>query len=936
MAMDSSQVNVRGGGGGGNNKNEVVDAQAIRGEFTAKLPLEVGKGKDSIKSGLSRRLLDSLSIATITVEELLRSIWNILVAIQPLKETIVQWLPKYDRAANLRGDVISGLSVGIMLVPQGMAHAAIASSNPVMGLYAALVPVFVYACLGSSRHLAPGSGALVALMIAASVDKVPVPLFSQGVACEFSTTQDSSSGLMALMSSVAAETGSSLIEDAATTVSSALPVNTKTFSYKCRRSKDGSTTKICDQYFEEFSPVCQTCADYCFVSNPQDVHFKHETQSLGFTYTGEDVPYKACVDRCLENLRWERALQLSVCAGATLTILGILNFGYIVNFFSGPLLAGFTFAGGISIFSGQLKHLFGEDAIEARDACGKMFGEDSFSCSTPRAYVTILSWLYALPTTSISTLAFGFASAASLQAFRTAKQKFADKEFQKKHSWAPYAKTFSDFGVLWVVIVATGIAYHADEEKESWRFPIVGPIPKGLPSFEMPLGWERQESLADVVVDGMLIGLVAFLSSIVVAKKFANKFEYPLYSSQELMALGLANFCGSFFGAFPVQGSLSRTAVNAQNAKTQLASIITGCVVAVALVVLTEVAYYLPKACLAAIIMLACQELLDLSAAKELYHNHMYLELSIFCLSSLATMVLGILPGVLLGISCSLAMVIQRAAMPNVVEIARLPGTQTYRATHRYEYALRTPGVVIIRFDAPIFFANTEYFYDRVRNIVNNAKELHRTGMHSQFAVKVEQPRTPHWTPKSADEGDSSLKEEGELQYLIVSFTAVTDVDSTGITMLREFVSQYRKDGMKIIFVGLMGHIRRIFFLSGLVEFVGKSNFFMDVHSAVKYCARARSKSRFMSAIADVQGREIDWETLPDIDQLEVHEAATTIQRFFRGMKDRVKKADMHFSHMTSSRKVNREYVRKYGLGPTPDPSIISTQSEPAPNFNSV
>ena len=820
-----------------------------------------------------------------TIGEVGRALSGLVARYQPLQETIFQWLPKYNRAENLMGDIISGLSVGIMLVPQGMAHAAIAASNPVMGLYAALLPVIVYACLGSSRHLAPGSGALVALLIADSVDKVAVPAYMKGVGC----------GLL--------DTNRNELASAAAQFPSA--PSAQQFSSTC--SRVSGIASLCDVYFG-FDKVCQGCADACFVSNPGAVNFEHQTQSLGYDYTGAAAAHEACLDRCLESSRWDRALQLSLAAGATLTGLGCLNFGYVVNFFSGPLLAGFTVAGGVSIFSGQLKNLFGEDPIEVRDACAKMFGADSFSCESPRAYVTILSWLYALPTTGWSTLVLGAACLCGLQAFRTAKQTFGSADFKKAHTWAPYAKTVCDFGVLWVVIVATGIAYHAEKEKTSWRFQIVGPIPKGLPKFEVPSNWDKQVSIADTIGDGILIGLVSFLSSIVVAKKFANKFGYELYSSQELVALGLANVVGSFFGAFPVQGSLSRTAVNAQNGKTQLASLICATVVGISLVVLTEVAFYLPKAVLAAIIMLACQELLDLTMARDLHHNKMYLELGIFWLSTFATIILGILPGVLLGIACSLAMVISRAAMPNVVELARLPGTRTYRATYRYEMALRTPGVVIVRFDAPIFFANVEFFQDKVKDIVENAKTLNATGQHGPDATSVEKGRDTHWTDSGED-----MYFPRKLDFLILVFSAVTDCDSTGCQMLRDFVTTYKKEGITVICTNLMGNMRRIFFRAGVVDVIGKRNFFMDVHSAVRFCARANSATKMMDLLMDVQGREVDWETLPDVDEIAVSEAATTVQRYFRGFK--IRKGDL--KHAISTRRFGRSFVQREGIGPS-------------------
>eukprot|EP00232_Nephroselmis_pyriformis_P018361 CAMPEP_0182899580 /NCGR_PEP_ID=MMETSP0034_2-20130328/28151_1 /TAXON_ID=156128 /ORGANISM="Nephroselmis pyriformis, Strain CCMP717" /LENGTH=1061 /DNA_ID=CAMNT_0025033617 /DNA_START=187 /DNA_END=3372 /DNA_ORIENTATION=- len=641
----------------------------------------------------------------------------------PIKHAIWNWLPSYNVKEDLRGDVISGLSVGIMVIPQGMAHAAIAGLPPVMGLYAALVPLFTYACLGSSRHLAVGSGAVVALLVNTGVAVVPVPQMDGGPGCA---------------------AGSSL----------------------------------------EFSIYCQECASAC--SGDLMRGFKYSSNAAG-----------DCNDRCLEDYRWRVGVMIAFLAGLVQILLGLIHFGYIVNFFSGPVLNGFTFAAGCIILLGQVRHLFGFDIDEYQKPCtedGLFGGPDSFSCVEPRAYTTVIKCIGALPSTNGPTIGLGLACCIILQGLRMAKQKYGGG----KELWKQAIKLCGDFAALLVVLFSTIIAYLSRDIKNP--IVVVGEVPKGLPGlmnpFDVP---QAAEVLSDVIVSSVTIGLISFISSVAVAKKFATRDKYELFANQELLALGSANFLGSFCSSFAVQGSLSRTVVNGQNAKTQLASIISATVVLLGLLVLTPLLFYLPKCGLAAIIIIACRELLDYSPAVALWKDGQKQELCVMGFAFFFTLIIGVSYGILASIGVSVILVVQRSAQPPCGEMGRIPGGMNFRRVALADSVITYDKVLLYEFEGPLFFVNRVYFKD----------QLDRTITRAQAA-------------------------RGPLKYIILSMAAVTDVDSTGVKTLREILSEQKKAGAKVIFVDLSETVKSVFWTTGLTKELGVDSFYLSLSDAME------------------------------------------------------------------------------------------------------
>lgn len=187
--------------------------------------------------------------------------------------------------------------------------------------------------------------------------------------------------------------------------------------------------------------------------------------------------------------------------------------------------------------------------------------------------------------------------------------------------------------------------------------------------------------------------------------------------------MGLADTVGSVFSAYPLAASLSRTAVNVQSgAQTPLAGIFSTVLVIVTLLFLAPVVYFIPRALLASIVLVAVVDIIEIRKVKELWSVHKR-DAVLLLLSFLSTLMVGILQGLLIGIGASLLLILYRSAYPPVAELGRLAGSTTYINCKRFPQAVTVPGLVVVRFDGSLYFSNVEHVRKRLRSyILKNAK----------------------------------------------------------------------------------------------------------------------------------------------------------------------------------------------------------------------
>ncbi|OZM56002.1 sodium-independent anion transporter [Lottiidibacillus patelloidae] len=447
------------------------------------------------------------------------------------------------------------------------------------------------------------------------------------------------------------------------------------------------------------------------------------------------------------------ALLLALMVGVIQLAMGLFRLGFLVNFLSHAVISGFTSGAALIIGLSQLKHLLGIDIPR-----GSVF-------------LTLSEAAKNITDTNVLTLLIGITSIAILLFFKMKMKKFP----------AP------------LVVVVGGTLLVSFLNLKDQGVKIVGEVPMGLPQFSLPA--MSLEAIMALLPIALTISFVGFMESIAVAKAIASKEKYKVNSNQELNGLGLANIIGSFFSAYPVTGGFSRSAVNYQaGARTGLATIITAVIVIISLMFFTPLFYYLPKAVLAAIIMVAVFGLIDVKEAIHLFKVKKADGWTLL-ITFIATLTLGIEQGILVGVAVSLLLFIWRSAYPHTAELGYLEKENVYKNIKNYPHAKTYEGILIYRLDASLYFANMAFFEEKLRTAINEKKSVKK---------------------------------------VLLDFTAVNSIDAVAIHELEELVHQYEDAGIEFFIAGMKRPVHEVVERAGWTKKYGDKISFISVKQAIE------------------------------------------------------------------------------------------------------
>ncbi len=391
------------------------------------------------------------------------------------------------------------------------------------------------------------------------------------------------------------------------------------------------------------------------------------------------------------------ALSLAGLSGVMLLAMGLLRLGFVANFLSHPVIAGFITASGIIIAASQLKHILGINAE----------GHNLLDL--------VVSLVRHLPETNFITLVIGVAATAFLFWVRKGL-----KPLLVGMGVGPTVTGIAvKAGPVAVVVVTTLVVWLFG--LADWGVKIVGDVPQSLPPLTFPsldLGL-----LGQLVLPAFLISLIGFVESISVAQTLAAKRRQRIDPDQELIGLGAANIGASLTGGFPVTGGFSRSVVNYDaGAETPAAGAYTAIGLAIAALALTPLVYFLPKATLAATIIVAVLSLVDFSILKRswAYSKEDFAAVSA---TILLTLGFGVEVGVSAGVALSILLHLYKSSRPHIAEVGLVPGTEHFRNIHRH-IVMTNPAIVTLRVDESLYFANARYLEDKIHNRVANDTDV--------------------------------------------------------------------------------------------------------------------------------------------------------------------------------------------------------------------
>lgn len=484
------------------------------------------------------------------------------------------WLRQYQLSA-LPTDIIAGIVVGVLVIPQSLGYAVLAGLPPVYGLYAAIVPVAVYAWLGSSNVQAVGPAAVTAIMTASALN----PYADKGVE-QYALM----AGLLALM------------------------------------------------------------------------------------------------------------------LGAILWLAGQLKLGWIMQFISRGVSAGFISGAAVLIFISQLKYLTGIP-ITGNGLIGYL--------SSMQMYASQLHPL---------TLIIGMSAFVLMSLNR----------YGKKWVWQSwllpsYAKWAERLFPL--ILLGIAIALSSSLRWTTHGVATIGSVPQGLPTFTLPYLPDFHDALNLLPTAG-LMALIAFVSSSSVASTYARLRNETFDANRELTGLGLANIAGGFFQSFPIAGGFSRTAINVESgAKTPLASLVTVLVMVAALIAFGSLLTPLPYAILGATIMAAIIGLIDIATLKSAWQRDR-LDAASFMAAFAGVLIFGLNTGLVIGLMVSFASLIWQSSKPHVAVVGQLAGTGHFRNINRHD-VVTFNNLLMLRIDESLFFGNSESVHRSVVLTTRQYPEAH-------------------------------------------------------------------------------------------------------------------------------------------------------------------------------------------------------------------
>jgi len=549
---------------------------------------------------------------------------------------------------QLRTEAMAGITVAALLVPQGIAYALLAGLPPVMGLYASILPMIMYALTGSGRQTSTGPVTVDSLMLVL---------------------------------------GLSTIATAGTAAYIAL------------------------------------------------------------------------------------AVLLTAMIGVSQLVMGGLRLGFLVNFLSYPVLAGFTSGIAIITVLGQLHHILGVPQHQF-----------------PFLYESVIDVASRADQANLATLAIGVSCILLLMGFTRLSPK------------AP--------GPLTMVVVCTALSFVFRLDRHG--VAVLGEVPRGMPHFSVPqFEWSQVQQLLPLA---LTMALVGFAQTVSVGKSLGNKYGYDIDANRELTALGLANLSASVSQGYTVSGSLGRSALNATaGARTPVAAIVTAlCILLIALF-LTPLFTFLPNVALAAILVVSSLRLIDTREIRYLF-NVKITEGLLLVFTFVVTLVFGVMPGLALGIVASILLFITLNTRPYTAILGRLPNTNIFRNVEHFPEAQTIPGLVILRIDASLYFANVVFLKERMHEICR--------------------------------------RYEGELQALILDASAVNDLDSSADTALHQLTAEFKKKGIEFYIAGVKAPVREVMRRSGLYSALGGDHFFFTIDAAVRRFQERTEAGALKSAVA--------------------------------------------------------------------------------------
>jgi high affinity sulfate transporter 1 len=449
------------------------------------------------------------------------------------------------------------------------------------------------------------------------------------------------------------------------------------------------------------------------------------------------------------------AAMMAIVSGTICILAGIARLGFVTELLSKPIRYGYMNGIALTVLISQLPKLFG------------------FSIESAGPLRSLWAIAGAILDGKTNWVAFGigFGTLAVILLLQRYKR----------------------LPVILIAVVGATAAVAALDLATHYGVTVLGPLAQGLPGFAVP--WIGPADVIPVLIGGCAIAMVSFADTSVLSRAYAARLGVHVDPNQEMVGLGAANLATGLFQGFPISSSGSRTPVaEAAGARTQLTSVVGALAIAFLLLVAPNLLQHLPNAALAAVVIAAAIGLIEITDLKRIYRIQRWeFWLAIVCFVGVA--VLGVIPGIGLAIAIAIAEFLWDGWRPHSAVLGRADGVKGYHDITRYPDARQIPGLVLFRWDAPLFFANAEFFKERALDAV---------------------ARSP-----------------APVRWLVVAAEPVTSVDVTAGDTLAELDEALHVQGIELCFAELKDPVKDKLKKFGLLAQLGESCFYPTVGAAV-------------------------------------------------------------------------------------------------------
>ncbi|XP_060791043.1 sulfate anion transporter 1 [Neoarius graeffei] len=651
---------------------------------------------------------------------------------------VVLWLPKYKIKEYIWGDVMSGLIVGIILVPQAIAYCLLAGLEPIYGLYTSFFGNLIYFFLGTSRHVSVGIFSLMSLMVGQVVYR---EVYLAGFDLSENSKQNS------------------------------LPAGWN--------SADENQDTAVNLTLGAFS---MECGKECYAISI--------------------------------------ATTLTFLAGVYQVLMAVFRFGFVSVYLSAPLLDGFATGASCTILTVQVKYLLGLK-IPRHQGSGTV----------------VVTWINLFKNIHKTNFCDMITSAICITVLLVGKEL---QERYKDHLKIPLPTE------LVVVALATVVSHFADLNGQ-YNSSISGAIPTGfippkVPSFEL---------IPRVAIDAIPLAVISFAFTVSLSEMFAKKNGYTVRPNQEMLAIGFCNIIPSFFHCFTTSAALAKTMVkDSTGCQTQLSSVVSAFIVLFVLLFLAPFFYSLQKCVLACIIIVslkgALRKFRDFPRLWRLSKIDAVVWMVTMCSSALISIEIGLVIGVVFSMMC----VLVQTQHPKASLMGQIENTNHYEDMSDYDHLVIIPKVKIFRFQAPLYYANKDFFLKSLFKAVGLEPLLEKS--RRKEIEKKAKIRTAKQTDKENDVSLSLVASEIDFHTIILDCSSVPFIDTTGINTLKGLKKEYKELDVNVILAccntTVIDSLRRgSFFGSDDKEMDTLS--FHNLHSAVSFATRDTAASVNTSSV---------------------------------------------------------------------------------------